>query len=142
MGISMGKTGSSSVSDINMTPMIDVLLVLIVIFMIAQPMMQKTMDIQLPKEEKNPTNAPPSTNIVLQIEPGGVYKINTLQVPKAQLGQKLGEIYRNRPQKVIFVKAGKDIVYQDVIAAMDAARGAGVKVIGAVLPCQESQLGM
>lgn len=142
MGISMGKTGSSSVSDINMTPMIDVLLVLIVIFMIAQPMMQKTMDIQLPKEEKNPVNAPPSTNIVLQIEPNGVYKINTLQVPKAQLQQKLNDIYANRPQKIIFVKAGPDIVYQDVIAAMDAARGAGVKVIGAVLPSQEAQLGM
>lgn len=142
MGISMGKTGSTSVSDINMTPMIDVLLVLIVIFMIAQPMMQKTMDIQLPKEEKNPVNAPPSTNIVLQIEPNGVYKINTLQVPRAQLQQKLNDIYANRPQKIIFVKAGPDIVYQDVIAAMDAARGAGVKVIGAVLPSQEARIGM
>ena len=142
MGISMGKTGSSSVSDINMTPMIDVLLVLIVIFMIAQPMMQKTMDIQLPKEERNPTQTQPSTNIVLQIEQGGVYKINTLQVPRAQLQQKLNEIYANRPQKIIFVKAGPDIVYQDVIAAMDAARGAGVKVIGAVLHRQEAQIGM
>jgi len=79
---------------------------------------------------------------VLQIEPNGVYKINTLQVPKAQLQQKLNDIYANRPQKIIFVKAGPDIVYQDVIAAMDAARGAGVKVIGAVLPSQEARLGM
>jgi biopolymer transport protein TolR len=142
MGVSMGKTGRSDVSEINMTPMIDVLLVLIVIFMIAQPMMQKTMDIQLPKEEKSPQDAPPSTNIVLQIENGGVYKINTLQVTQAQLEQKLADIYRNRPQKIIFVKAAPDVVYQDVIAAMDAARGAGVKVIGAVLPSQEGQLGM
>ena len=142
MGVSMGKTGRSDVSEINMTPMIDVLLVLIVIFMIAQPMMQKTMDIQLPKEEKNPTNAPPTTNIVLQIEAGGIYKINTLQVTQAQLEQKLGDIYRNRPQKIIFVKAAPDVVYQDVIAAMDAARGAGVKVIGAVLPSQESQIAL
>ena len=142
MGVSMGKTGRNDVSEINMTPMIDVLLVLIVIFMIAQPMMQKTMDIQLPKEEKNPTNAPPTTNIVLQIEAGGIYKINTLQVTQAQLEGKLNDIYRNRPQKIIFVKAAPDVVYQDVIAAMDAARGAGVKVIGAVLPSQEGQMGM
>lgn len=142
MGVSMGKTGRNEVAEPNMTPMIDVLLVLIVIFMIAQPMMQKTMDIQLPKEEKSPTDAPPSTNIVLQIESGGIYKINTLQVTQAQLASKLNDIYRNRPQKVIFVKAGPDVVYQDVIAAMDAARGAGVKVIGAVLPSQEGQLGM
>lgn len=142
MGISMGKTGSSEVADINMTPMIDVLLVLIVIFMIAQPMMQKTMDIQLPKEDNSQRAEPSTTNIVMQIEAGGVYKINTLQVTQAQLQSKLNEIYANRPQKVIFVKADPDVVYQDVIAAMDAARGAGVKVIGAVLPSQEEKLGL
>ena len=142
MGISMGNTGTGNIADPNMTPMIDVLLVLIVIFIIAQPMMQKTMDIQLPREEKNNTQTQPSTNIVLQIEPGGVYKINTLQVSRAELQQKLNDIYANRPQKIIFVKAGPDVVYQDVISAMDAARGAGVKVIGAVLPSQEAQIGM
>ena len=142
MGVSMRNTGRSDVSEINMTPMIDVLLVLIVIFMIAQPMMQKTMDIQLPKEEKDAKPNPNNVNIVLQIEQGGIYKINTLQVTQAQLEQKLNDIYRNRPQKVIFVKAAPDVVYQDVIAAMDAARGAGVKVIGAVLPSQESQIAL
>jgi biopolymer transport protein TolR len=142
MGVSMGKTGRNEVAEPNMTPMIDVLLVLIVIFMIAQPMMQKTMDIQLPKEEKDSKPNPQNINIVLQIENGGVYKINTLQVTQAQLASKLNDIYRNRPQKIIFVKAGPDVVYQDVIAAMDAARGAGVKVIGAVLPSQEGSLGM
>ena len=142
MGISMGKTGRGDISDPNMTPMIDVLLVLIVIFIIAQPMMQKTMDIQLPREEKNQPPNPNNTNIVLSVEPNGVYKINTLQVSGAQLQQKLNEIYANRPQKIIFVKAGPDVIYQDVIGAMDAARGAGVKVIGAVLPSQESQMGL
>jgi len=142
MGISMGSTGQGNIADPNMTPMIDVLLVLIVIFIIAQPMMQKTMDIQLPREEKNQQPNPSNTNIVLQIEPNGVYKINTLQVAQSELQQKLNDIYRNRPQKIIFVKAGPDVIYQDVISAMDAARGAGVKVIGAVLPSQESQLGM
>ena len=143
MGISMGKTGRSEVAEINMTPMIDVLLVLLVIFMIAQPLLQKTMDVQLPKEEKNPN--PQQQNlaqIILQIAPGGQFKINTVAVPRASLEQKLIEIYRNRPQKIIFVKADPDVVYQDVIAAMDAARGAGVKVIGAVLPSQETQLGL
>jgi biopolymer transport protein TolR len=142
MGISMGKTGKGDISDPNMTPMIDVLLVLIVIFIIAQPMMQKTMDIQLPKEEKNQEPNPNNTNIVLTVEPNGVYKINTLQVSQAQLQQKLNDIYKNRPQKVIFVKAGPDVIYQDVITAMDAARGAGVKVIGAVLPSQAAQMGL
>ena len=142
MGISMGKTGSSDISEINMTPMIDVLLVLLVIFIIAQPLMQKTMDVQLPKEEKNNVQNEPQAQIILQIESGGVYKINTLPVAANALEQKLMDIYRDRPQKVIFVKADPDIVYQDVIDAMDAARAAGVKVIGAVLPEQEKALGL
>ena len=142
MGISMGKTGRSDLSEINMTPMIDVLLVLLVIFIIAQPMMQKTMDVQLPKDEPAKTDVVPTAQIILQIEPGGVYKINTLPVAAAQLSNRLNDIYRNRPQKVIFVKADPNVVYQDVIAAMDAARGAGVKVIGAVLPDAEKALGL
>ena len=142
MGISMGKTGRSDLSEINMTPMIDVLLVLLVIFIIAQPMMQKTMDMQLPKDEPAKINTPPTAQIILQIEQGGVYKINTLPIAQNQLANRLTEIYRNRPQKVIFVKADPNVVYQDVIAAMDAARGAGVKVIGAVLPDAEKALGL
>lgn len=142
MGISMGKTGRNDISDINMTPMIDVLLVLLVIFIIAQPLLQKTMDVQLPKEEKNPQSAPPTAQIILQMSRGGVFKINTVPVAKQQLESRLTEIYKNRPQKVIFLKADPDVVYQDVIAAMDAARGAGVKVIGAVLPEQEAALGL
>lgn len=141
MGISMGKTGRSDLSEINMTPMIDVLLVLLVIFIIAQPMMQKTMDVQLPKEENTKADNP-APQIILQIEAGGTYMINTVPVAQAQLSNRLNEIYRNRPQKVIFVKADPDVVYQDVIAAMDAARGAGVKVIGAVLPTAEKALGL
>jgi biopolymer transport protein ExbD len=138
----MGKTGSNEVADINMTPMIDVLLVLLVIFMIAQPLLQKTMDVQLPKEEQNqdPANAAPQ--IILQIDPGGKYMINTIPVAQGNLEARLREIYTNRPQKVIFVKADPTVVYQDVIAAMDASRAAGVKVIGAVLPEQEAALGL
>jgi biopolymer transport protein ExbD/biopolymer transport protein TolR len=130
----MGNTGRKDMSEINMTPMIDVLLVLLVIFMIAQPMLQKTMDVQLPKEEQNQPTNPPAAQIILQILANGQYKINMLDVPKQQLQAKLNEIYLNRPSKIIFVKADDEVIYQDVIAAMDAARAAGVKVIGAVLP--------
>lgn len=142
MGISMGNTGRKDMSEPNMTPMIDVLLVLLVIFMIAQPMLQKTMDVQLPKEETTQPTTPPPAQIILQILANGQYKINMLDVPKQQLQAKLNEIYANRPSKIIFVKADDEVIYQDVIAAMDAARGAGVKVIGAVLPEQEAALGL
>jgi biopolymer transport protein TolR len=135
MAIQMGSSGRSSMSDINITPMIDVLLVLLVIFMIAQPLLERSIDVQVPVDQSTP--APAAPPIVLEITPQG-YKINTEAVPRGQLEQRLLQIYANRPDKILFVKASDDVLYQDVIAAMDAARGAGVKVLGAMLPRQTS----
>ena len=133
MAIQMGGTGRSEVADINMTPMIDVLLVLLVIFMIAQPLLQKTIDVQLPIEN-NRSAAQLSTHIVLEITAAGEYTINTRPVASTDLQSRLEAIYRDRTDKVLFLKAHPDVIYQEVIGALDAARGAGVRVLGAVLP--------
>ena len=135
MAISMGNTGRSEVADINMTPMIDVLLVLLVIFMIAQPLLQKSIDVQLPVDKAE--SATPSARIVLEIDGAGGMTINTKAVAVEQLASRLTEIYRDRPDKVLFVKADPDVEYQTVIGALDAARAAGVEVLGAVLPREE-----
>lgn len=134
MGISMGKTGRSEVSDINITPMIDVLLVLLVIFMLAQQVMLRSIDIQLPVDRDRNPNAVQATQIVLEIGADGSYKINTQLVPRDQLAARLKEIYTGRPDKVLLVKADGRVTYGDVINAMDVARGAGVTVLGSVLP--------
>jgi len=131
MSMSAGGSGGALSNEPNVTPMIDVLLVLLIIFMAVLPSMRKAIDIQLP--DPNPTVAPANANsnqIVLEVSPGGKYAINSEQVTKDRLPTRLKEIYDPRPEKIIFVKGVPGVKYADIIDAMDAARGAGVKVIG------------
>ena len=130
--MAMGGGGSSSglTNDINVTPMIDVLLVLLIIFMMVIPMSRKAIDLQLPDPtpDDQPSGPPPS-QIVLEVLPGNTYLINTQPVTKQDLQKRLKEIYDPRPDKIIFVKGDPAVKYSDVIFAMDVARGAGVKII-------------
>jgi biopolymer transport protein ExbD len=130
MAMSGGGGNSGLTNDINVTPMIDVLLVLLIIFMMVIPMSRKAIDLQLPDPTPDDTNSgPPPSQIVLEVLPGNVFKINSQPVTKADLARKLKEIYDPRPDKIIFVKGDPTVKYSDVINAMDVARGAGVKVI-------------
>jgi biopolymer transport protein TolR len=128
MGSATTKSPNSEVSDINKTPMIDVLLVLLVIFIIVQMNTQRTFDIQLPVNERGDKRP----SILMEIVPGGV-SVNRRSVPPAALEAFLRDTYRNRPDKVILVKAAPDVPYGDVIHYIDTARAAGVTVVGAML---------
>lgn len=117
--------------DINVTPMIDVLLVLLIIFMITQPLSRQTIPVQVPPPPQPTQNKSAQSNqIVLQMPDDGSYAINGTQVPKSQLDAQLHTIFDNRPAKLLFVQPGQNRVYQDVVDAMDVARGAGIQVIG------------
>lgn len=115
----------------NVVPMIDILLVLLIIFMIQVPLSRMAMDVQVPppSQEQQQQQAP-SDQIVLELLADGGYAINTEPVPKSQLDARLHGIYDNRPAKLMFVKSAGNRRYQEVIEAMDIARGAGVQVIG------------
>jgi biopolymer transport protein TolR len=131
MAMSAGGQGGLT-NEINVTPMIDVLLVLLIIFMAAIPSMRKAIDLQLPDPTPSvaPANAT-SNQIVLEVFANQQYSINTEKVSgERNLARRLKEIYDPRPEKIIFVKGDMKIKYGDVIHAMDIARGAGVKVIG------------
>jgi biopolymer transport protein TolR len=127
-------------SEPNVVPMIDIMLVLLIIFMMQVPLSRKVMDVQVPAPPPdNPEQSPQrSDQIVLELTADGGYAINTELVPQAQLVQRLHEIYDNRPAKLMFVKSAPNRLYQEVIDAMDIARGAGVQVIG-FTPTDQSQ---
>jgi len=125
-----GGGGGGLTNEINVTPMIDVLLVLLIIFMMVIPMSRKAIDLQLPDPTPDNTpSGPPPSQIVLEVLPGNTYKINTQPVAKADLAKRLKEIYDPRPDKIIFIKGDPTVKYSDVISAMDIARGSGVKII-------------
>jgi biopolymer transport protein TolR len=129
MAMAAGDGGGLN-SEINVTPMIDVLLVLLIIFMIIQPLNRQTIPIQVPPPQTATPATGPSNQIVLEIRDDGTYAVNGQLVPNDQLDAQIHSIYDARPVKLLFVKPGLNRIYQDVIEAMDIARGAGVQVIG------------
>src|ERR1051325_8865714 len=131
MAMSSGGGKGGLEKEPNVTPMIDVLLVLLIIFMAVLPSMRKAIDVQLP--DPNPQVATANNNsnqIVLEVQPGGKYAINSEAVTRDRLPTRLHEVYDMRPEKIIFVKGDPKAKYADIIDAMDVALGSGVKVIG------------
>ena len=131
MGMSTGGGSSNLNNEPNVVPMIDIMLVLLIIFMIMQPMMRKAIDMQLPDPQPAVVTAnTASDQIVLEVLPEGNFAVNKEPLTKDNLQKRLTEIYENRPDKIMFVKGDPAVQYKDVIFAMDVARGSGVKVIG------------
>jgi biopolymer transport protein TolR len=128
-GMSSGGRGAVS-SEPNVVPMIDILLVLLIIFMITQPLSRMAMDVQVPPPEPPTATKTPPSQIVLELADDGGYAINGQPVPVDQLDTQIHAIYDQRPAKLLFIKAGPNRIYQEVIEAMDVARGAGVQIIG------------
>ncbi|PYP50768.1 MAG: biopolymer transporter ExbD [Gemmatimonadetes bacterium] len=134
MGSSGGGEGLSS--EINVTPLIDVLLVLLIIFMITQPLSRKAFDVQVPPEQQSKQKQQQSSQIVLELKADGSYAINGQPYSVSQLDQAFHQIYDPRPAKLLFIKAAPTRKYVDVMQAMDIAHGAGVQVIGFTPPEQ------
>jgi biopolymer transport protein TolR len=112
----------------NVTPMIDVLLVLLIIFMAAIPEQRRALVGQLPQDE--PSASTEQLSIVLEVASGGRYRINQRPVANDQLVAELRAIYEGRPDKTLIVRGERTARYQEVVTAVDLARGAGVTVVG------------
>ena len=130
----LGSRDSSdrgTMSQINVTPLVDVMLVLLVIFMVTAPMMQQGVQVNLPKAETKALTAP-EESVVVSIEKSGGVFINSAQIPASELRAKLSEMFATRSKKEVFLKADKDVTYGEVVKAMAEIKGAGIERLGMV----------
>jgi biopolymer transport protein TolR len=142
MGMGGGNTGGA-VSEINVTPLIDVLLVLLIIFMVIVPVTPRGLETLVPQPPKDKTPPPDNDRtIVVQVLSNGAaapaYKINDSSFNKNEIEPKLAEIFATRQEKVMFVKGDKDLDFSKVAEVIDFGHQAGVDNIGLITPRVEA----
>ena len=139
MGMAVGGARGPK-ADINMTPMIDVLLVLIIIFMVITPLTPHGLEALVPQPP--PPNAKPNASdqrtVVIVLNKDGSIEINNEPTDENKLGARLEDIFKTRAERVVFVKGDPDLEFAPVARAIDIAHGAGIDKVGLMTPKSEA----
>ena len=118
-------------AQINVTPLVDVMLVLLVIFMVTAPMMQQGVQVNLPKADTKGMNAQEDT-VIVAVDKSGRTFINKDEVPSGDLRRRLSDMFATRTKKEVFLKADAGVPYGEVVRAMADIKGAGIERLGMV----------
>ena len=126
-----GATGAGVRSDINITPLVDVVLVLLIIFMVATPILIKDLDLTVPEKADVQVATPTTANqVVVSVTKEGQVQINREPIVESQFGEKIHDLLTARSEKLVFFDVDDDANYGDAMHLMDVARGAGAKTLG------------
>jgi biopolymer transport protein ExbD/biopolymer transport protein TolR len=138
MGMSGGGGGGGVQSEINVTPMVDIMLVLLIIFMVVTPFLQQGITVALPKNRQNPDVDPniiKESSIVISVPNDGEYYLGKVRVQKEQLAEKVDamlEKIKNENDRIVYIKSGVGVSYGDVVTVINEVRKLGVDKIGLV----------
>lgn len=126
-----GQNNRSMMAEINVTPLVDVMLVLLVIFMVTAPMMQQGVQVNLPKADTK-AMTPAEESVVVTVDKTGKVFINKDEVPAGDLRNRLSTMFVSRTKKEVFLKADAGVPYGEVVKAMADIKGAGIERLGMV----------
>ena len=125
------RSQSSSISQINVVPLVDVMLVLLVIFMVTAPILQQGVSVELPQAKAGALSGE-EEQLVVTIDKKGVTYLNDNVISIDQLGPKLEAVIRLKPDKQVFLRADRSVPYGEVVRVMAAVKGAGVQSLGMI----------
>ena len=138
MAMDMGGAKGGIKSDINVTPLVDVMLVLLIIMMLVAPMLQQGIQVRLPTAVNTEDKPETQDQTVLAISKDRIMYLNARPVQEGELSQRVTEILENKREKVVFIKADEEAEYGAVMAAMDQLRQSGVEDIGLITERKKS----
>jgi biopolymer transport protein TolR len=134
MGMNVGENKGGAMAEMNVVPLIDILLVLLIIFMVITPLIPKGLDTLVPQPNPNQQQNQDLENktVVVQVLKDGKLKINNEDSSWTTMGPRIEQIFKDRAEKIAFVKGDNDVLFADVAHAIDIMRGSGIDKVGLI----------